>query len=101
MLHAADGRSGIALIRTQRPALVLLDLQLPEVPGEAVLQDLWSDPETRPIPIVVLTADATRGLAQRLISAGARACLTKPLDVQQVLRTLDDLLLAESGRANV
>ena len=92
MAHAADGRAGIEMVRERRPNLVLLDLQLPEMPGEAVLGELWRDPATRAIPIVVLTADATRGLPQRLMSAGARACLTKPLDVLQLLRTVDDLL---------
>jgi len=92
LVHAGDGRTGIATVRERQPALVLLDLQLPEMSGDMVLRELWKDPDTRGIPIVVLTADATRGLPQRLISAGARACLTKPLDVQQVLRTLDELL---------
>ena len=96
LMHAVDGRSGIALVREHAPDLVLLDLQLPEMSGDEVLRELWKDPDTRRIPIVVLTADATRGLPQRLMSAGARACLTKPLDVQQVLRTLDELI----GAAN-
>ncbi len=100
MMHAADGRSGIELVRSLRPSVVLLDLQLPEMSGDSVLRELWKDPLTRQIPIVVLTADATRGLPQRLMSAGARACLTKPLDVQQVLRTLDELIVEATGTAN-
>ena len=100
MAHAADGRSGIEMVREQAPDMVLLDLQLPEMSGEAVLRELWKDPVTRRIPIVVLTADATRGLPQRLMSAGAHACLTKPLDVQQVLRTIDEVLTADGKAAN-
>ena len=100
MMHAADGRSGIELVRSRRPSVVLLDLQLPEMSGDSVLRELWKDPVTRQIPIVVLTADATRGLPQRLMSAGARACLTKPLDVQQVLRTIDELIVESTGAAN-
>jgi len=92
MCHAADGRSGIEMVRQRQPDLVLLDLQLPEMSGETVLHELWKDPATRRIPVVILTADATRGLPQRLIQAGARACLTKPLDVHQVLRTVDELM---------
>lgn len=97
MLHASDGRSGLELVRREQPALVLLDLQLPEMSGEAVLGELWRDPVTRSIPIVVLTADATRGLPQRLMSSGARGCLTKPLDVQQVLRIIDSLITEEEA----
>ncbi len=92
LVHAGDGITGMEVVRRQRPALVLLDLQLPGMPGEAVLRELWSNPVTRSIPVVVLTADATRGLSERLLRAGAKACLTKPLDVQQVLRTIEQLI---------
>lgn len=43
MMHATDGRHGIALVTERRPALVWLDLQLPEMTGEAVLRELWRD----------------------------------------------------------
>lgn len=92
MVHASDGSTGVEVVRRRRPALVLLDLQLPGMSGESVLRELWGDPGTRSIPVVILTADATRGLPERLMRAGARACLTKPLDVQQVLQTIDQLL---------
>jgi PAS domain S-box-containing protein len=92
MIHSGDGRTGMATVREVQPSLVLLDLQLPEMPGDAVLRELWKDPLTRKIPVVILTADATHGLASRLLAAGARACLTKPLDVQQLLKTVDSLI---------
>lgn len=92
LLHVGDGRSGVDLVRRRRPAIVLLDLQLPGMSGEAVLHELRSTPETRGVPVVILTADATRGLPERLMRAGARACLTKPLDVNQVLQTIDQLI---------
>lgn len=92
LIHVGDGVTGVEVVRRQRPALVLLDLQLPGMSGDAVLRELWMNPATRSIPVVVLTADATRGLSERLVRAGAKACLTKPLDVQQVLRTIEQLL---------
>lgn len=93
LLHALDGDTGIQLVRERRPALVLLDLQLPGMPGTEVLRRLWADPVTRAVPIVILTADATPGLFARLTAAGAARCLTKPLDIPNLMRTLDELLV--------
>ena len=53
----------------------------------------WS--ETRSIPVVVISADATRRQMERLRSAGAHDCLTKPIDVTQLLAILDEKLVAE------
>jgi CheY-like chemotaxis protein len=90
--HAADGRAGIAAVRARRPDLVLLDMHLPDISGEEVLRALWEDPATRGVPIIVLSADATPGLPNRLRAAGARGFLSKPLNVKQVLGAIDDAL---------
>ena len=92
LLHAADGPAALAMIPLRRPDLILLDLHLPKMSGEEVLQRLWTDPATRAIPVVILTADATPGLPARLAALGAAALLTKPLDLSHVLRLLDGLL---------
>jgi CheY-like chemotaxis protein len=94
LLHAPDGRSGLALARARRPNLVLLDLHLPDLAGELVLHELWSDPELRRIPVVVVSADATPGQVRRTLASGAAAYLTKPLDLQHVLHVIDRLLSA-------
>jgi CheY-like chemotaxis protein/anti-sigma regulatory factor (Ser/Thr protein kinase) len=92
LLSAMQGRLGLALAREHRPGLVLLDLQLPDVPGHEVLRHLRGDPRTRHIPVVVLSADATPGQTERILAAGARAYLTKPLDVKALLGMLDEAL---------
>ena len=94
LLNATDGASGVEMVVTERPDLVLLDLHLPDVPGEDVLRILWSDPATRAIPVGVLSADATPGQAQHLLAGGAVAYLTKPLDVTKLLRLIDQHLCA-------
>ena len=71
---------------------MLLDLHLPDMGGEAVLQRLRDDPTTASIPVVIVSADATPGQVQRLLSAGAAAYLTKPIDVHELLRLLDDIV---------
>ena len=92
LLSALQGRVGLDLARDHRPDLILLDRHLPDVEGDEVLRLLRADPRTRDIPVVILSADASPGQAQRLLEAGARAYLTKPLDVSQFLRVLDDNL---------
>ena len=60
--------------------------------GEVVLAQLKADPATARIPVVIVTADATPGRARRLLSAGAFACVTKPFDVPEFLRTVEAAL---------
>jgi PAS domain S-box-containing protein len=92
LLHAADGQRGLDMTRHHRPDMVLLDLNLPDLSGEAVLLHLKADPSLGLIPVVVLSADAMPAQTRRLTAAGARAYLTKPLDVAQVLQLVDDIL---------
>jgi PAS domain S-box-containing protein len=96
LLHAPQGQEGLALVRGRTPDIVLLDMHLPDMSGEDVLRRLWEDPVSRRVPIVVLTADGTPGLNRRLRAAGATACLTKPLDINQVLQLMDELLASRA-----
>jgi CheY-like chemotaxis protein len=89
LVAALQGRLGIELTREHRPDLILLDLHLPDISGEQVLRTLRDDPATAAIPVVMLSADATPGQIQRLLGAGARSYLTKPLDVQALLDLID------------
>jgi CheY-like chemotaxis protein len=92
VVPAMHGRLGLELAREHRPILVLLDLHLPDMGGDAVLQRLRDDPATASIPVIMVSADATPGQVQRLLAAGASAYLTKPIDVPQLLRILDQAL---------
>jgi CheY-like chemotaxis protein len=92
VVSAMQGRLGVELARQLQPRMILLDLHLPDVPGEGVLRRLREDPRTASIPVVMVTADATAGQVQRLVSAGATAYLTKPLDVSLLLQVVDDIL---------
>ncbi|HEY3670443.1 MAG TPA: hybrid sensor histidine kinase/response regulator, partial [Acidimicrobiia bacterium] len=97
IIPAMQGRLGLELARQHHPLLVLLDLHLPDVPGDEVLQQLCDDPATANIPVVVVSADATPGQAQRLLAAGAAAYLHKPFDVRELLGILDRLLDEEAS----
>jgi signal transduction histidine kinase/DNA-binding NarL/FixJ family response regulator len=86
--------AGVALdlARQHRPDLILLDLRLPDMPGRDVMQQLRTDPATRNIPIVILSANATPRHIDELLAAGATAYLTKPIGVRDLLQTLDGIL---------
>ncbi|MEJ2678538.1 MAG: response regulator [Gemmatimonadota bacterium] len=92
LLTAMQGRLGLELAREHRPALVLLDLNLPDIDGTEVLRRIRGDRELAETPIVVISADVTTGRIQSVLGQGARAYLPKPLDVQEFLRVVDEIL---------
>ena len=94
---AMRGLEALDLARNDPPDLVLLDLHLPDLPGEEVLRMLRRDPRTEAVPVVIVSADATPGQAERLHGQGAQEYLTKPLDVQRLLEVLADSLPAAQG----
>ncbi|MGH9179797.1 MAG: ATP-binding protein [Acidimicrobiales bacterium] len=96
VVAAMQGSLGLELAREHQPVMILLDLHLPDMGGEHVLQRLRDDPDTASIPVVMVSADATTGQVQRLLAAGASAYVTKPVDVPALLRALD-LAMAKSG----
>ena len=92
LMHARDGRSGLEMLRDARPDLVILDLHLSDMPGEEVLRQIWSDPATRTVPVAVLSADASGRSQRRLRASGAVAYLTKPFEIAEVLRLIDEIV---------
>jgi len=92
VLPAAMGRLGVELATEHRPDLILLDLHLPDIGGEEVLAKLRADERTREIPVVILSADATDQTPGPLLEDGARAYLTKPIGVRDLLEVVDAYL---------
>jgi CheY-like chemotaxis protein len=88
LISATRGEQGLQLARERQPDLILLDLHLPDIWGDEVLRRLKTDALTLGIPVVMLSADATGGQAKRLLAAGARSYLTKPLDRQGLLSAM-------------
>jgi signal transduction histidine kinase/ActR/RegA family two-component response regulator len=93
--------AGVALdlARQHSPDLVLLDLHLPDMPGEEVLGRLRADPATSGIPVIILSADATQHQITQLRAAGADAYLTKPISVRALLLAIDGVVAAETHPA--
>jgi CheY-like chemotaxis protein len=65
--------------------------------GEELLRRLNEDPLTAAIPVLAVSADATRARVERVLTAGARAFVTKPLDVEQFLSLVDEALREKVG----
>lgn len=92
LLQAVDGQQGLTLAADHHPDLILLDINLPGMDGFAVLRKLRQDPSTRDIPVIALTASAMAHDVKRGLAAGFADYLTKPIDVAQLLATIDRLL---------
>ena len=92
LVAAMQGRLGLDLAREHRPDLILLDLHLPDISGEEVLQGIRQQPELVNTPVIVISADATRGRIERLLGMGVLDYLPKPLDIKRFLQLLDTCL---------
>ena len=91
LISAMRPQLGLDLAGQHHPDLTLLDLHLPDMPGETVLRRLWSSPATADIPVAILSADARPALIERLLAEGVRGFLTKPLDIKELLGLVDGI----------
>jgi len=89
---ALTPEQGIEFALADRPDLILLDINMPDMDGYQVLGILKADPRLRSVPIVALTANAMARDVERGLQAGFAQYLTKPVDVRVLLKTLDDCL---------
>lgn len=86
LITAMQGSIALDLARLHTPVLILLDLHLPDMHGEKVLQQLRAMTETKDIPVIIVSADATKGQIEHMLSVGATAYLTKPIDVKEFIK---------------
>jgi two-component system alkaline phosphatase synthesis response regulator PhoP len=77
---ATGGGEGIAIARAERPDAILLDVMMPDIDGPATFERLQSDPQTRDIPVILLTAKAHSSDRRGFEQLGVSGVLTKPFD---------------------
>ena len=92
VLIASDGEQGIELARQQRPDLILMDLGLPSLDGWSAARLLKEAPDTRPIPIIALSAHTMPGDRERALAAGCDEYDAKPVAFDRLLTKIRDLL---------
>ena len=92
VLTAVDGESGLALTKSETPALVLMDMSLPGIDGWEATRRLKADPATRAIPVIALTAHAMAGDREQALAAGCDDFDIKPIDLDRLLGKIEALL---------
>jgi PAS domain S-box-containing protein len=90
LLTAMLGQVGLDLAASRMPDLILLDLHLPDMRGEAILDRVRNEQRTCEIPVVILSADASPGQLKHLLARGANGYLTKPFQVAEFLAMIDE-----------
>ncbi|MCA3709955.1 MAG: response regulator [Phenylobacterium sp.] len=91
-LQTREGLEALSLAREQRPDLILMDIQLPEISGLEVTKWLKADDELSSIPVVAVTAFAMKGDEERIRQGGCEAYISKPISVSGFLETIRQLL---------
>lgn len=88
LITAIQGGIGIEMAEMHQPDLILLDLDLPDIPGLEVLRVLRERKATKEIRVIVMSADASQSKREQVLSLGANMYLTKPLDISEFVRVL-------------
>jgi len=94
VVAAPDGEQGCAMALSERPDVILMDLEMPVVDGWEATRRLKDDPQTRDIPIIALSAHALAGEREKALAAGCDEFDTKPIEVERLVATLRRVLAA-------
>jgi two-component system cell cycle response regulator DivK len=94
VVAAEDGETGCAMVLSERPDIILMDLEMPRVDGWEATRRLKADPQTRDIPIIALSAHALAGEREKALAAGCDEFDTKPIEFDRLVATLRRVLAA-------
>lgn len=92
VVQARDGREGVEIAGRAKPALILLDMQLPVMDGYAVAQELRSNPQLADVPIVAVTSYAMVGDRERIMAAGCTGYIEKPINPDTFIAEIEKYL---------
>ena len=96
-LEASTGEQALMLAARHGPALVLMDIRLPDMTGVEALGRLRRNKRTARIPVLAMTAQAMKGDRERFIEAGFDGYLSKPVDIDELLTTVEQYCGGRSG----
>jgi two-component system, OmpR family, alkaline phosphatase synthesis response regulator PhoP len=91
-IAASDGHRALALVETEKPDLILLDIMMPKMSGYEVCKKLKSDPSTKDIPVIMITALHETGDIERAVEVGTNDFITKPVNRLDLLTRVKTLL---------
>jgi two-component system, cell cycle response regulator DivK len=92
MIEAHDGAQALTVARSERPDLILMDIQLPVVDGYEATRSIKRDPELKQIPVIAVTSYALSGDEQRAREAGCDAYVAKPYSTRHLLAKIGEFL---------
>ncbi|MBI4843704.1 MAG: response regulator [Nitrospirae bacterium] len=88
-IEADNGKEGVRLAKESKPALVLMDVQMPEMDGIEATKILHSEDETAGIPVIAVTSYAMKGDKEKFLATGFTDYVSKPIDVNEFIRVID------------
>ena len=91
-LEAVTGADGVRIAKAQRPDLVLMDIQLPDIDGIAALRQIREEPALDAIPVLAVSASVMPDEQQKIVTSGFDAFITKPINLKQFLDTVGRFL---------
>jgi two-component system cell cycle response regulator DivK len=92
VLMAFDGLQGVAMAKAEKPDLILMDMNMPELDGWEATRQIKADPATAALPVIGLTAHAMTGDRERAIAAGCTDYHTKPVEFPRLLGQIEAIL---------
>jgi two-component system cell cycle response regulator DivK len=92
ILEALDGEQGVKLVGERMPDLILMDIMMPKMDGLEATRIIKANTKTKHIPIIALTSYAMKGDREKTIEAGCDGYLAKPIDIKEVLKTIETYL---------
>lgn len=92
VLEASDGEAGLRIAREQKPALILMDIQMPGVTGLTVIRELKSNQKTKEIKILAVTSFAMNEDRERILAAGCDGYVTKPISTRELPVLIGEML---------
>jgi two-component system cell cycle response regulator DivK len=92
VVAAEDGEKGCDMAATERPDVILMDLEMPGIDGWEATRRLKSNPDTRDIPVIALSAHALAGAREKALAAGCDEFDTKPVEFDRLVATMRRVL---------
>ena len=92
VIEAGDGEAGVAKAKSDRPDLILMDIQMPVIDGYEATRRIKVDPALKPIPIIAVSSFAMKGDEEKARAAGCDRYVTKPYSPMQLLRLIRGFL---------